>query len=384
MESHNQAKNVNFAQMLESLLEMLSSREKDVLRRRHALSKGSNRKETLEKIGQEYKVTRERVRQIERDGIKKLKEKMSDTSVSESLGQIEETVRTFLHKYGGAMEEGHLLDNLVDFFGLSANPNASAEELLHHKKALSFLISHLLADKFERVSEHDDFHPTWKLKEAPWELVEEVIDRLVSLMGENGKPLSAEELFRVLKEHESYKGLSQRLTGLQRVKDELVDVDEAILSYLRASKKIKRNLFGQVGLSHWNTISPKRMNDKIYLVLKEAGKPLHFTDIAELINKTGFDHKKALPATIHNELILDDRYVLIGRGIYALREWGYEPGTVSDVISVLLKQRGPLTKDAITEAVSKQRMVKKATVNLALMNKDRFKKLADKRYGLVV
>ncbi|MFA5358465.1 MAG: sigma factor-like helix-turn-helix DNA-binding protein [Patescibacteria group bacterium] len=372
---------VSFAETLGGLFDLLSSREKDVLTRRHGLVNGSKRKETLEKIGQDYKVTRERVRQIERDGIKKLKEKASGSGAGVALDDVEKAINQFLKKYGGVMEESHLIDSLIDFFGVS-NQGLSDDDLDNHKKSLAFIITNLLSDKFEKMEGNENYHPSWKLKESPWELVEDVIDKLVQLIETNGKPVTADELFKSLKGQGFYNDFQEKFAKLLEMEKELVDLDEAILAYLRTSKKIKKNLFNNVGLSHWKTISPKRMNDKIYLVMKESGKPLHFNEIAELINKAGFDHKKALPATIHNELILDDRYVLIGRGIYALKEWGYQPGTVVDVISDLIKQSGPMTKDEIIESVSKQRMVKKATVNLALMNKDKFVKTADKKYDI--
>jgi len=111
---------------------------------------------------------------------------------------------------------------------------------------------------------------------------------------------------------------------------------------------------------------------------------LHFREIADYINKADFDSKKAHPATIHNELILNDKFVLIGRGIYALTEWGYQPGTVAEVIVELLKEsEKPLSKGEIVRKVLDSRMVKKSTINLALTNKNKFKKLENGSYLLV-
>ncbi len=161
------------------------------------------------------------------------------------------------------------------------------------------------------------------------------------------------------------------------------EFDRIINSYLIISKKINQNILGEWGLSNWNTVSPKRMGDKAYLVLKKSGKPLHFTEITNLINQSGFDKKTAYPATIHNELILDDRYVLVGRGIYALKEWGYQPGTVIDIVlDILSKSPTPLTKEEIIKKVLEQRMVRKSTILLALTAKEKIKKLPDGTYTL--
>ena len=121
----------------------------------------------------------------------------------------------------------------------------------------------------------------------------------------------------------------------------------------------------------------------IYLVLKKSGKPMHFTEIAKAINDTKFDEKIAYPATVHNELILDKRFVLVGRGVYALREWGYQPGVVAEVVARVLADKGPLTKEDIISEVLKQRLVKPETVALTLANRKRFNRLPDGSYAVV-
>jgi hypothetical protein len=104
-----------------------------------------------------------------------------------------------------------------------------------------------------------------------------------------------------------------------------------------------------------------------------------------MINTIKFDNRIAYPPTIHNELILNKEYVLVGRGIYALREWGYKPGVVVDVIeSILHAHATPMTRQAIVEAVLKQRLVKKNTIHLALTNKKKFRRLEDGSYTLII
>ena len=111
--------------------------------------------------------------------------------------------------------------------------------------------------------------------------------------------------------------------------------------------------------------------------------PKHFTEIAKLINQSGFSGKKANIQTVHNELIKDKRFVLIGRGIYALKEWGYDKGTVADVISKVLKKAGePLHRDEIVKRVLKSRQVKETTILLNLQGKPQFKRTAKATYTL--
>lgn len=332
--------------VVSSLFLVLTDREREVLKKRHALEGQS--KHTLEKIGQDLKVTRERVRQIELSAVRKIK---SSPAFQAQLAPVEKVVSFVLESHGGLMEHGHLLENLLSYTG---------EEPAHQASA-SFVLSQLLNDRFNFIESHDHIHPSWKTPNVPENEVVSTVTSLVNLIENKKEPVDHDILLK-----------------------EMSAMDEKVLNArLRASKKIKSNVFGQWGISEWNTVTPKRMNDKIYLVLKQYGKPLHFTDIAKQINEMKFDAKTAYPATVHNELILDKKYVLVGRGIYALAEWGYKKGVVADVIADVMSGAGkPLTRDEIVESVLKQRMVGKTTIHLALMNKGRFVKTSDGKFVL--
>ena len=146
-------------------------------------------------------------------------------------------------------------------------------------------------------------------------------------------------------------------------------------SYLSISKLIKQNPYGEFGLVSWPTIRPRGVKDKAYAVMARAAKPMHFRDVAAAISKSGWSNRRAHPQTVHNELIKDPRFVLVGRGLYALSEWGYTPGTVSDVIASVLKAaKRPLSKDEVSKRVLDARMVKPNTVFLNLQNRDLFRK----------
>ena len=160
--------------------------------------------------------------------------------------------------------------------------------------------------------------------------------------------------------------------------------EKSILNFLDVAHKIEKNVFGQLGLIHWKQIIPRDVGDKAYLVLKQHGKPEHYSVITELINKAKFDNRTAYKETVHNELIKDPRFILIGRGIYALNEWGYKPGVVSDVIKEIMQEAGkPLSRDKIIEEVLKRRQVKRNTILVGLSNKKLFKKVERNLYALV-
>lgn len=354
--------NFNPVEIVNKLFHNLASREQDVLRRRFGLS--GNKKATLEEIGQSYKVTRERVRQVENAAIRNIK---SRPEFRDSLKPIELAVLACLEKNGGVMAEDHLLEYLL-----------SAGSGDHSQKAhLLFLLEKLSSDRIVKENV-DGISPSWRASFVGWEKALATIEAIISILEKIGSPISEEDLLARFRDHEIYASHKQHF-GFNDNRP------EPIIAHIRLSEKVKKNSFNELGLAHWATVSPRRMGDKIYLVLKKHGKPMHFREITEQINQTGFDAKKAYAPTVHNELILDKRYVLVGRGIYALSEWGYAPGVVGDVIASVLKQANtPLSREEIVDAVMKQRMVKRGTIFLALSNQDRFERDANGNYSLKV
>ena len=337
--------------VLLTLFVELNDREQEVLNRRFGLT--GNKPQTLEVIGKHFGVTRERVRQIETGSIKKL---CKLESLADQLKQIQTVLYQVLEQYGGILQEDHLLDVVLE--GEDKDGNS--------RSILLFFIEKLLVDQFDLLHQADTYHRSWKLATVQEDTVNDLIARLLKAIQATGSPVDEDKL----------------------VKQILAELDDSIhehqvRGHLRISKQLKRNIFGHWGEASWNSITPKRMNDKIHLVLLHLKKPMHFTDIADKINDLNFDHKTAYPATVHNELILDDKYVLVGRGIYALAEWGYQPGVVADVIERVLKSaEKPLSREEIVQNVLDQRIVGKSTIHLALMNKKRFAKTEDGRYSL--
>ena len=110
---------------------------------------------------------------------------------------------------------------------------------------------------------------------------------------------------------------------------------------------------------------------------------MHFSEIADSIKDSAFKRKDVTTQAIHNELIKDKRFVLIGRGIYALDSWGFSKGTVADIITDVLERSGePLHRDEIVKQVLKSRQVKETTILLNLQSKPQFKRVAKATYEL--
>lgn len=344
-------------EILAEILKALSEREMQILERRFGLP--NKDKETLESVGKSFNITRERVRQVEKLVINKIK---NSSKLQQILQPLKEVIIETIEAEGGVVSEHHLFELLAEGAG---------QDMPTH--TMRFYLFELLSDVVSPIGYNDnDFNEGWILHNSSPDLLRQLLQSALRILEETGKPLADEVLIKRLLGENVVSPLNEPISD-QRI----------LLSLLETGKLIKRNPYGEWGLASWDTITPRRMADKIFLVLKKAGKPLHFRQITELINDQHFDHKQAHPPTVHNELILDKRYVLVGRGIYALREWGYEPGVVADVLVSILKDAGqPLTREDLLQRLQKKRLVQPGTVYLALTNKQLFSRTSDGKYQL--
>lgn len=325
---------LNAIQIVNSLFADLMDRERDILTRRFGLSGEKN--ETLEKIGQLHKLTRERVRQIENASIKKIKRL---ENLGEYLSTLKSVIEALLKEHGGLLRREFLLD-ILTVMTLEVNneidvnsPDYQKNRQIY-KNRFDFLLSKLLTDDFEIWPDSEKFNASIKLKDDSLAPLETLAHDLLAKVESLNTTLKTEDILELSKKLESYPNYRDSLeksdgTDITSVfksavfpdKAELINSNKALYSLLQAVKNLDQNKFGHWGKSDWQEIKPKTINDKIYLILKNAGHPLHFTEIASKINEVKFDRKNANPATVHNELILDDRYVLTGRGMYGLKEW---------------------------------------------------------------
>ncbi len=320
--------------IVNSLFSELLDREKDILSRRFGLK--GDKGETLEKIGGLHKLTRERVRQIESASIKKIKKL---ESLESSLAVLKETVQSLLTEHGGLIRRDYLLD-ILTVLSLELNNEGSAEKPDYEKSRASyrnhfnFLISKLMGDDLELIEDHGKFNPSFKSKDEEYKHLEVLADDLLAKVETLQKTYTTEELLDLLKKLDSYNkhllvaGLPSE-TDISPIfkskvfpdKAALINNNKILYSLMQAVKNLEQNKYGEWGIANWEEIKPKTVNDKIYLILKHEAKPLHFTEIAKRINEMKFDKKTANAATVHNELILDDRYELVNRGTYGLKEW---------------------------------------------------------------
>jgi len=333
----------NTEQLVNDILATIErEREREIVSRRFGLF---DRKETLEQIGELLGITRERVRQLEKAVVTRLKTAAEQGNLP-SIPEIQTTFLEHLHQIGEAARISDLSKRLGDDSKLE-------------QARVAFLTQ--LCPELAVIDEDDNFYYSVGVRSVHDEKAMKTgIQQLIDTIKKLGEPKSIEEI--------------AKSAGMSDVKQA-----EALAT---ASKQLA-TLNGRWGLVKWPMVNPKNIRDKIYVILKEHGKHMHFNEISEAIKESDFKRKDVTTQAIHNELIKDKRFVLIGRGIYALKEWGYEKGTVADIITEVLKKAGePLHRDEIVKRVLKSRYVKETTILLNLQGKPQFKRVAKATYDL--
>ncbi len=294
---------LNTEAIVQSVLNSVDrEREREIIARRYGLF---DRKETLEQIGELLGITRERVRQLEKSVMTKLRQTGVD------LPHVSEVEAALLTALGEAGETARIT---------TLSSKLTAENTRTDQSRLAFLTE--LCPNISVISEDDTYfqaagnskvHDTLQLKKE--------VGTVVDAIKKAGKPVDKKDL--------------AKLTGFE--------TDTFVAALASISKQLA----------------------------------------TEAIKASDFKRKDVTTQAIHNELIKDKRFVLIGRGLYALKEWGYQKGTVADIISEVLRDaKEPLHRDEIVQRVLKSRFVKETTILLNLQSKPQFKRVAKATYEL--
>ncbi len=319
-------------------------REKEIISRRFGLN---GTKETLEQIGEMLSITRERVRQLEKAILIRLQISAEENQIPE-LAAAEKILIRNLIEMGRVAKISDLADKVY-------GRDTTASE----KTGIYFIAT--FSKSLTVVEENDRYNAAVGIAEyGDSKAIREKVDEIVKVIKENKKPMTIDELDNKLDyEHPDY------------------------IKAVASISKLLATLNGVWGLAKWPAVNPKNIRDKIFVILETKKEPMHFSDIAAEIKKSNFKRKNVTIQAIHNELIKDTRFVLIGRGIYALSSWGYKKGTISDIIKSILEKSGkPLSREEIVKQVLKVRKVKETTILLNLQNKTLFKKVDKNSYTL--
>jgi len=348
----------NLSEIIKNFVDILPEKQKDIIEKRYGLS--GDKPLTLEAIGRQKGLTRERIRQIETAALLKLKQNLDE------LDDLLEKIKYQLEIIGGIRREKKLLEEAP--VSLIAKP----DELWRNEKiksqwqsCVNFLLD--LSPDFSYFFEKPNIYSNWYLRE-------EVLKKVFNIYKFVEKELHLVKRPLLLDEYQ--------LLLRKTMKEFKINNENILISYLDISKKFAFNPFGEFGLTDWEFIKPKNIRTKAFLILQKTNKPLYYQEIARAINEVNFDNKITSINSLHNELIKDRSFVLVGRGVYALKEWGYQPGTIKDLLVSILRQKPMHFRDILNE-VGKQRIVKDMTVLINLQDKKLFRKLPDKRYSLI-
>ena len=325
------------------LLSSLTKRGQDVLSSRYGLGSKST-KLTLDAIGKRYNITRERVRQIENHSLAAVRK----SKIYKDCEPIFTELKALIVGLGGLVSEKDLLNHL--------------SKDLNTQNHFHFLL--VIGEEFKREKEDEEFKHRWHVDPELSEKIKVALRKLYSKLSDDELVVESDLIDSFLEE---VKDLNEKYKN-----------EEVIKRWLSISHKIGKNPLGEWGRSSSPNVNAKGMRDYAFLVIRKHGSPIHFKEVAKAI--TQYFNKKAHVATTHNELIKDPRFVLVGRGLYALTEWGYMSGVVKDVIKKILEKEGPLAKEKVVEKVLKERYVKENTILVNLQNSKYFKKDRDNRY----
>ena len=337
---------ISASKLFQALAEGLSPRQKEVITGRFGLEKFKE-PQTLAALGSKYGVTRERVRQIEASALTDLRAKIGKDQASQDLVQ---RIRKFLGASGGVAPQEALL----------AHTNTFSDGMTENHLNLFLEASR----SFYRHPENKNFRPFYYLDKDSLKAANAFLTQWASQL-KNRK----EEILKG--------GYAAELASFVKKSGAANDHAE---TYLAISKRIGANAYGDQGLTEWPEIQPRTVRDRIYLALKKKNEPLHFRSIATIINQFNAKARPASAPTVHNELIKDSRFVLVGRGMYGLAEHGYEPGTAREVIHRVLKRNGALKPRDVMLAVQKERFFKPNTILVNLQNKNFFRRQPDGTY----
>lgn len=342
---------INLSQEIKFLLSLLPKREQDVIIRRFGLF--NKNKETLDSIGRFYNITRERVRQIQDHGLIVLKNKV--IPANQKFNKYFNNINQKIEEMGGLAREEKLISVL--------KKKEEDENYLN----LIFVLN----KDINFYKEDNNFHNRWVSLKKKEDLpkIENAVNNLVSSIA----------LHQIVQYDDIIKNFQNKLKAASQ--KDIPDNKAVLCSWIGISKHLDRNIFGEWGRVFSYHINPKGIKDFAYFAMRRHGSPMHFKEVSKAIE--GNFKKPAHIQTVHNELIKDKRFILVGRGLYALKEWGYIPGTVKDVIQNILSSAGKISKEELVKRILKERHVKETTIAINLQNKNVFKKHQDGTYGLL-
>jgi hypothetical protein len=324
-------------------------RARDIIEFRYGLKTGN--KTTLQEAADHFGITRERIRQIEYQGISSLKSQLTTTGPSPLFEKMKECI----DNHGGLISKPRLMDELGTSF---LNTGFTIEGIIELvTKIFDGDISQGQNDlKIKYLSSLDG----WTTNSYDLALIELAENRILEILSASPSPIQFTELYLTLVCTDGLLTLDENLA-------------HSVVLCMSDTQHIHRQLDGS-----WCIYRKEHRNDRILSVLRQIGQPAHFTEIAERYNQMYLDRPRSAH-NVHAVLGHGEEFVRIGRGKYGLAEWGmHDDGNVANAVRrVLAARQGPMLLADIVDEVLKTWDVQKSAVIAAIDNDARFSKTED-------
>ena len=347
--------------LIENMLARLPERQQGVIADRYGLWDGIA--ETLQDIGDKLGVTRERIRQIEATGLRRLRRVFGHQAVKDFvLQKLSIYLASEPDKTCGILSEDEAAAALAD--DCSAEEAALAASFLQDLDApgQSVFARHL-------IEVEPGIYCTENGVAAECRVLLELIE---STLQQHQKPLSERRL---------YDDLANRSAG------PLTPRQVARIGRLLAiSPSVMRLRNGTIAFSKWTEFRRRDSTSLVEATLRLLGRPGHFREITQKIGSLFRDAGSVNERTIHNAIIREQRkFVWVKSGTYGLAAWGLKrPPFIKDrLVELLSESLYPLPFWHLKEKVLEVCNCREDSVRMTLdLNPRLFKKFEGDQYGL--
>jgi len=333
---------------LKNVLQYCKPKEQLVLVRKFGLLTGG-KEVPLQRIGKDYNLTRERVRQIEAQALMRVRRLMVGNAMYIDL--IEDA-KKMLRDEGGILIEDSMINKII---------NLKKYEFTRQEIKL------ILVSDFDMtyLKRNKNFNKCFYIDPLFEDFLTIAALYTKDYFKKRGESVDIYEFATHLKTEFSKK--YDQITFLKN--------DQFFLNFFTSLRDIK--LFdGKLGTADFVDVHPKTIKLKILYTMRRMAKPVHFQELPAKIMEH-FPAKNIKVNTVHNELVKNnDYFVNLGLGLYGLKEWGFKWGTVVDIIARIFQQhKRPMSVKEISKELLKEKMVSPNTI---LLNLQKYKELFER------
>lgn len=304
---------------------------------------------TLSEVGSRFGITRERVRQI----VTSVTDSMDSARMWKrlDLSLLVNVIESLVFELGGVTDFKCLVDKLM----WGSHPDSISPFL------------EFLSGADSRICVKSDLVTIWQ---ENW--VTKLLEIVERYLAECGKPMLVEDICKAKPMTEYLEESDIKLSG---------PILE-ILTKWNQSLGILPD--GRIGIKEWKRDLPRTKKERVYYILKTAGRPMHYTDAhTELLKTYPGRYSQNTQITLSAFQNYRDVFELVDPGTYALKEWNSKPYiTVGNAAENALKETGePLTYAEIRKGVWEIRDCPEGNIKVALGQK-RFARVGSDRWDL--